>query len=446
MAEQGIYDTVVVGAGIGGLAAARRLKRAGWSVVVLEAKNRVGGRMLSVPIAGRSVEIGGRWTGPGQDRIKSLAAEYGIDTYEPKVPGASVVNFGGERKVSIPKTGRWALADIAPEGEMLAAIARVDAMANTLAPDAPWLAAGAREWDRLTASAWLAANLPGPIASFIGRVLEGFLPEAHEASLLHALFYLRSNGGLGGLLGLHGKPHDNDLFVGGAAKITDALAAELGDAVVLSNPVHRISQSPNEALVEASGGSYRASHVICALPPVLAGRIDFSPAMPPARDYFTQRFPIRGKFSACLAYSEPFWRREGLSGKAICAEFTSWDPGGDGPGTLALLVGIETSRRLWNEDASERRRIIVDAVAQCFGAAARDPIGYAEVNWAAEPYIRGCNSYAPPGTWSAHGPAWRAPVGRIHWVGAEYAPMFLGQMEGALRSAEDTVSKMLSTH
>lgn len=413
------------------------------SVLVLEAKERVGGRMLSLPIAGRLVEIGGRWTGPNQGRIKALAAELGISTYEPNVPGASVVFLNGERKVSVPKTGRWALADIAPENDMLAAIAQVDAMADTLQPDAPWMAPNANDWDRVTASAWLIGNLQGPIANFISRVLEGFLPEAHEASLLHTLLYLRSNGGLGGLLGLHGKPHDNDLFVGGAAGITNALAEELGADVLLSCPVHRVEQSVDGVTVEARCGAYRARRVICALPPVLAGRLDFTPPMPPARDYFTQRFPIRGKFSACLAYPEPFWRREGLSGKAISKDFTSWDPGGDGPGTLALLVSIEASRRLWNEDAATRRRIIVDSVAACFGPAARDPIGYAEVNWAAEPYIRGCNSYAPPGTWSAHGRAWRAPVGRVHWAGAEYAPLFLGQMEGAVRSAEETVRTIL---
>src|SRR5688572_21305663 len=96
MASQREADVVVVGAGLAGLAAARALEREGGNVVLLEARNRVGGRTLNEQIGdGKIVEIGGQWVGPTQDRLYELAAEFGIKTFPTYIEGENVLELGG---------------------------------------------------------------------------------------------------------------------------------------------------------------------------------------------------------------------------------------------------------------------------------------------------------------------------------------------------------------
>src|SRR5436190_21108595 len=91
------YDVVVVGAGLAGLTAARAIKRAGHSVVGLDARDRVGGRNLDRSIGGgKVVELGGEWAGPGQDRVLALAKELGVATFDAYADGNSIYYRQGD--------------------------------------------------------------------------------------------------------------------------------------------------------------------------------------------------------------------------------------------------------------------------------------------------------------------------------------------------------------
>ncbi len=129
------FDVIVVGAGLSGLAAARRLVQRGAATVVLEARDRVGGRTLTADLAGHAVDLGGQFIGPGQDRIRALARELGVRTARVHCTGRKVLSLGGRRRTYnglIPRVGLLALLETAWT------IRRLDRLAAQVPTDRPW--------------------------------------------------------------------------------------------------------------------------------------------------------------------------------------------------------------------------------------------------------------------------------------------------------------------
>lgn len=418
-------DVVVMGAGIAGLTTAWRLTSAGWDVQVLEASGRIGGRIYGFNAGGRAIQLGGRWTGPGQDRLAALATEFGISIEDNDVfSDAGLDRMSGE------------------QNRLREAIAKLDALAETVPLDAPWSAENAASMDTQTVQSWLLAEFDADTAASLGRVLTSFLPNPGDASVLHAAFYLHSNGGLAGILGLNGPAHDSRMLTGGAHRLTEALAQRLEGRILLESPVSHVQQTDTGVHVRCRDGAFTARHAVVAMPPTMAGRLIFEPAMPPERDYLTQRCPIRGKIVAAFLYDEPFWRDQGHR-LFETERLLMWDEGGEQtPAALAGLISIDWSAELWQMPKQERRAAIQEEIAAILGEPARHSTAYHEIYWAAEPWTRGCNSFLTPGAWTQYGRALRPSVGRIHWAGAEYSPVFVGQMDGAIRSAESSADKI----
>ncbi len=411
-------DVVVVGAGIAGLTAAWRLKQAGHTVAIMEANSRVGGRIYGFSIADRVVQLGGRWIGPGQDAIKKLAGELGV-----AVKPLQIFDDAAEaRGVTEPA--------------LIESVREIDNAAQMVPLDQPWTVPDADVLDGQTLATWLSTTFGPQHAATLGDILTGFLPEPQDVSLLHALFYLKSNGGFAGILGLDGPAHDSEIFVGGAHAMTDKLAERLGDAIYLETSAMSVRHDGSGVAVVGDGLTVDASHAIVTLPPVLAGRLRWDPPLSPARDYLTQRMPIRGKITAAAIYDQPFWRDAGISSYASDA-MIAWDEGGDElPAAFTMLVSIRRSREISEMPEGERQGALLDDLAAGLGPAARDAHAVHMVNWAAEPWSRGCNSFMTTGVWTNWGHALREPVGHIRWASAEVSERFAGQMEGAVRTAE----------
>ena len=396
-------DVIVVGAGIAGLTVALRLIQAGRSVRVLEARGRVGGRIFGFDVGARSLQLGGRWTGPGQGPIKRLAAELDVGVREHE-------GFGDAR--------------LTPP-DMEQAARRMDALGASVDLEAPWNTPEALHWDRQTLATWLDHELDPRTARMVSAALTGFLPEPQDVSFLHTLFYLKSNGGFAGILGLDGPAHDSELFVGGAHALTDRLAQKLIGHIELETAVQRIAHDHAGVSVAAGEKTFSAAKVIVAMPPVLAGRLQYEPGVPADRDYLTQRTPIRGKIAIAVLYDHPTWR-DHEKFVSISERLTVWDEGEDTlPAALSGLVSIPWSRELWRMSKDQRRAALMTEVTDGLGEGAKNPREYHEIYWAAETWSRGCNAFFTTGAWTAWGHALREPVGSIYWAGAEMSPVFV---------------------
>jgi monoamine oxidase len=443
-------DVAVVGAGLAGLAAARDLVAAGRDVVVLEARDRVGGRTLTERLDdGTPIDHGGQWIGPGQHRMARVAEKLGLETFPTYDEGENLLHFGGRRgrySGTIPRLSPAVLADMAQ------AQLRFDRMATRVPLEAPWTADRAREWDGQTFESWIRRNAVTRGARELLTLYSEavFASEPADLSLLHALFYTHSGNGVDVLAGTRDGAQQ-DRFVDGAQGVALGLAAALGERVRLSQPVRRIDRTGDAVALLTDAMLVQARHAVMSVPPPLTSRIRWEPALPTARDQLLQRMPMGAVIKIHLVYEEPFWRDEGLTGQAttdagpIKITFDN-SPASGSPGVLLGFAEGAGARTLGALDAGDRRRQVLASFGELFGAPALRPLDYLERDWTAEEWSRGC--YAAmftPGTWTQLGPALRTPVDRIHWAGTETATVWCGYMDGALQSGERAAAEILSS-
>ncbi len=442
-------DVVVVGAGLAGLTAARRLRQEGRSVVVLEARDRVGGRTLNHTFAdGTIVELGGQWVGPTQDRVLALADELGLATFPTYEQGDHLLGIDGDAR-------RWADETFGLDEETLMDVAdtqtALEALAATVPLDAPWDAPGARDLDAQTVECWLAANARTETGLLFWQTLIPaiFSADCDQMSLLHFLFYIRSGGMIDMLVATGGGAQDSRI-AGGSQAIALRAAADLGLAVRLGCPVHLIRQDADGVQVVHEHGSVRAERVIVALPPALAGRIRYSPALPGRRDQLTQQVPMGAVIKVQARYDEPFWRRRGLSGFVVSLDdplSVTFDnsPQDRRCGVLLGFFEGEHATAAGLMDAVERRALALGCFATYFGERALHPGEYVEQDWTAEEFSRGCyGGRMGTGVWTRYAQALSEPVGRIHWAGTETADVWNGYMDGAVRSGERAAEEALT--
>lgn len=448
--DEQVVDVAVVGGGLSGLFAARALVQAGKSVIVLEASSRTGGRIKNGYVDGAVCETGAQWVAPFQPNIQALLKELDIKTFPTFMTGKS--SFGYDGKVTLydlPMTP-LPVTDLA---ELVATLAVLDDMAKAVPIETPWTAAKAAEWDSQTVATWIDDNVLTAGAKAALDVITGgpVCSTTRDTSLLHFLFLLHSTGGFERLTSVKGGILDSRLE-GGTGVLTDKLTEELGNVIQLEAPVRVIDHSGVKVRVISDRGTVTADHVIVAVPPVMAGRIGYEPAMPAARDYLTQRSPMGWGMKCFASYPTPFWRAAGLNGfvsnptpgAMIDGVFDNSPPSGS-PGVLFGLMEGDAARTWGPRPAAERKAAVLELFATFFGPAALTPTDYLEQDWATEPWIRGGASLAfAPGTWTEYGAALREPVGRIHWAGTETAVEQWGTMDGAISAAKRAVDEVLA--
>ncbi|GAC1521839.1 MAG: FAD-dependent oxidoreductase [Marmoricola sp.] len=455
-------DVVVVGGGISGLVTARSLAQKGKSVLVLEARDRVGGRTLNHRLpTGQVIESGGAFIGPTQDHIAALAAELKVPTFLEYNTGSSTYVSSGPL-TALTGTRQTYSGTVPPDPTILLDAAllqnQLDSWAAEIDVNAPWAHPRAKEWDSMTLRDYIqntAVNKAG-----IDNLIEcwtqpGFGADTNELSLLYVLHYIACSGNetTKGTFERNSDTGDGAQqrrFVGGSQLVSLRLAQQLGSRVALNAPVTKIAQTSSSVTVTSARGTVHAAHVVVACPPPLVRKSQWYPHLPTKRAALMNALNMGHLMKCDAVYSTPFWRKSNLNGFGISdhgaarAVFDNTPPQPGSPGVLLAFVGGSTWRQYGTMTLAQRRAAVLQGFADMFGPEALHPLSFVEHDWDHEPWTTGGPvAIYRPGVMTAYGSAIRTPFGRVHWAGTETSTYWTGYMDGAVRAGQRAASEIL---
>ncbi|MDF3835090.1 FAD-dependent oxidoreductase [Cupriavidus basilensis] len=444
-------DVIVVGAGFSGLTAARNLHQQGMRVLVLEARDRVGGRTMPGTIAGLTVDLGGMWAGPTQTALIALADEFGVERFAQPLAGKNIVELG-QRVTRAEGENFFSARSDAAKLQYSTLLVSIEALAADMPARKHWHWHRAAEFDGMTLAHWLdrVDALPEVKSDMAISCRALLCAEVTQVSFLHFLFYVKSGGGFATLTTAT-EGAQKWLFKGGVHQIAQHLAASLPPgAVKLGTPVHAITRTPGAVLATSGLESYSARALIMALPPAIAGRIDYQPPLDARRDGLMQRLHMGSVIKCYLAYDRPFWRQAGLNG-LVLSDTRVFSPIFDvspPDQSAGLLCGFIDGRAAveWSERGSPARRSqFIAESSRWFGDAARNPVDYLDLDWTREPWSRGCyGGYASPGTWTGYGDALCRNEPPIFWAGTETSSIWYCYIEGAIGAGQRAAQEVLA--
>ena len=445
-------DVVIVGAGPSGLTAARELKKAGLTVAVLEARDRVGGRTWTDTVDGAMLEIGGQWVSPDQTALLALLDELGLETYSRYREGESV--YIGADGAPVRYAGDMFPVSATTAAEMDKLTALLDELAAEIGPTEPWAHPKARELDTISFHHWLRQNSTDEEAcNNIGLFIAGGMltKPAHAFSALQAVLMAASAGSFTHLT-------DEDFIldkrvIGGMQQVSLLQAAELGADVVLNSPVRTIhweadGGNGHRVTAVSDRATVNARFMIMAVPPNLYSRVSFNPPLPRRQHQMHQHQSLGLVIKVHAVYSTPFWREDGLSGTGFGAgslvqEVYDNTNHGDTRGTLVGFVSDEKADAVFELDAADRKRAILESIAGFLGDKALEPEVYYESDWGSEEWTRG--AYAASydlGGLHRYGKDQHAPVGPIYWCSSDLAAEGYQHVDGAVRMGQSTAARI----
>lgn len=438
-------DVVIVGAGFAGLSAAWELTKRKVNIAVIEAMDRVGGRVHSFQTKdGVTVDLGAQWVGRHQKRMQSLAKEFGLSLMSTYTEGKTTYNLGG----TIQRV-EGENPPLSSEGlfDLLQFKRKMESLVKELPQQEIWKSTLAKEIDTYTLDAWIQSNLfTKEGRDFFRLFAEVMCVEPYEPSALDFLWCLKTSGGFQQVL-----TAEEEWFSEGAQTLALKMADAMKDNIYVSTPVKKIEYSKNSALVFSEKQVWKAKKVIAAVPPSISDRIEYNPPLPAGRDLMTQKIGQSSVIKMVLIYEKPFWREEGLNGLAQCdrglVRFVADSSPNDGTkGVLTLLSGGRYARELAGLEKQYRKQIVLKELSSLFGPKAEQPIQFYEKDWTEETWIRGgYAAHFPPGIITAFGEWLRRPIGPIHWASTETADDWKFYMEGAVQSGERAAKEVLDT-
>lgn len=444
---QAKVDVVIVGAGLAGLQTACLLQRAGLSVQVLEARDRVGGRLFTESASGCSIDLGGQWAGSQQHRLLNLAQTLGIETFQQYHQGIKLLSwknkihrFRGE----IPWLSPFAMFEIWKLQRLL------DRLSSQVSPATPWDSPDAKKWDSISLEEWKNKTLKTAGARMFLDLATRALctSEPDEISFLYFLMYLRSGIDLKTLISIPSGAQQLR-FNGGTQQIVVRLQEQLVQPIRLNTPVHGIIQEGDAITIRTQGNLWKADKVVVAIPPALAQEIHFSPSLPADRVQLMANMPMGSVIKYVVLYEKAFWRDTGFSGEVFTDDgkfTTTFDATTiDGQPALVTFSDGKVARELSQQSAVFRQQAVLAELARCLGPQAGSPKAFLEKDWIADSWSRGCYAgVMGKDVLSRYGVELRKPTGGIHWAGTETATEWFGYMEGALQSAERVSEEIIT--
>lgn len=436
-----VNDVIIVGAGFSGLAAGLKLKEQGIKSVIIEARDRVGGRTKTEFLPdGTQIDIGGQWIGPTQDRMYELVEKYGVKTFNTIAEGSSTIQF---------EEGK--LIEYMPY-EVINLLKKVDALAKTVNLDKPWETNDADKLDHETFRTWLERNSESKEATnFVGRILAGGLLSANsgEISVLQMILYIATGNGTSILLGMHGGAQQ-DRLIGGPQYLAKCMAEDFGlENIYFNQDVRNIEYSEN--LVEvtsASGTKFKAKKIILAIPPAVANKVIFKPELPVMKSRMLKQLLPGSALKFHAIYSNPFWREKGISGVTnsnfgFITESVDNSLPNSKKGIITFFAYGNEANILRRKNVNQRKELLLSDLAKLLGNEAKSPESFIEFDWDSEPTTLGCFSghFVPSGILN-YGLFLKESVQSIHWAGTETSTVWNGYFEGAIHAGEREAKKI----
>lgn len=440
-------DVVIIGAGYAGIAAAKKLHEANVDFVVIEARDRIGGRTQTQKLkSGATVDLGAQWIGPTQKNMWQWVDETQTTTYSTYDTGKNILSYKNTistYKGTIPKIDPISLIDLGN------AIRKIDKLSKEISLEKPWEHKDAKELDAMTLHTWIKKNMYTEKAKMLFKVgIETvFAAEPQELSLLHALFYSHSGESMESLISIENGAQQT-LVVGGTQTLLKKIAVPFEDKIYTDNPVKSITQE-EAVIVETDKLIVRAGKCIATLPPTLYSSIKFNPILPQRKAQLIQRMPMGAAMKCFCIYEKPFWRAKGFSGQIVSDESpvkvtfdcTNSD---DDLGVLLVFVEAQDAREFVEKTRLERKRAILEGLVKYFGIEALNVLEYEDKCWTEEEYSRGCYvGNVPPGVITQFEDIIRQPFMHVHFAGTETATKWNGYMEGAILSGHRAVEEVM---
>jgi putrescine oxidase len=423
-------DVLVLGAGLAGMSAARDLVNAGADVLVLEARERIGGRVHAVTLEdGRRLQLGGEVVGHAHTAYRALCAELGLTLVPSYVEDPGALSWGLTDGVWVGDAAPWMTAQERADADRLER--EFAALAATVDPEDPWSHPDAARLDRVSIGDWLRAQNALPavhrrheLASLSlacdGPERTSLLAELRKHAFLPGdAFY-----DLGAWEGLRCSE--------GSAAVIERLGSELAERVRLEAVVVAVQVvTASEVLVRlADGEELRAAAVLSALPAGPLRDVELSGvSQERVCSLHSQRHALAAKVVA--AYPGPFWQSRGQSGLAE----TEWLFGSTWPqsqGVLSMLVPPERLSAFLAAPPMARRAAVLDGLVALYGEAAAAPDALLEVAWGVDPFTQGYITSWAPGDLHRVGPLHGTHEPPFYLAGSDQ--WLAGYMEGAVRT------------
>jgi monoamine oxidase len=442
-------QVIIIGAGFSGIAAAKKLHEAGISFLVLEARERLGGRVYTKQIKeDLYLDFGGQWIGPSQDRMYALCEEFGIPYFETYDQGYNLLDLNQSIKKFkglIPKMDILSLINLDH------VLKKLERLAKDILIESPWQHPKAMAFDSISLAAFIASNcLTGSCKKVVTLALETvFAAELNEVSLLHALFYFKSGRDLNTLINIKNGAQLHRIE-GGMQGVVEAMAKPFLDKIMFRQAVQQIATEGEKKKVSGEGFSFTAEKIIMAIPPTLAAKINFQPMLSPEKRQVMDRIAM-GQVGKCfMVYEKPFWREVGFSGQAFADDQSPYQSMFDASpkdANYGIILGFTIGNRaklFFENDKESRKAIMLDKLTSYFGTEAKSPLLYEDFSMTDEAWSRGC--YAglyPTGTWTGFQDAYVKTENDIYWAGTEASKVWFGYIEGAVRAGEKAAENIL---
>jgi monoamine oxidase len=434
-------DVIIIGAGLAGLTAADQLTASGHDVLVLEGRDRVGGRLLTTEVAGIPVDAGATWVAPGHTAMRELAARFDVEFVPQFHQGKGVISFGGRRRAeSATAMAPWSTLDL------LRTMNRLQKMVDELPVAAPWTHPRAARYDAIAFGEWLASRHALPdTRRFLNMLsLVHWGAPVSDVSLLNVMRYIRTLGGIEHMLSVEGGDQQ-DRILGTTQTLAARLADTLGDRILLDSPAQRITTVDGGVVVETRGQQIHARLAVITASPMHRASIEFSPALPEQHYGLARSWRLGALSKAFVAYDRPFWREDGLSGEGMSDDetvFLTFDvsPTAAGPGILMVFCDARGFDAYTRE---ERKQRVIRHLVHLYGGEASRHTDYTDFSWGNDTFAPGGpNPALAPKAWTTFGPFLREPVGPLHWAGTETADETSGTMNGAILSGRRVATEV----